>query len=69
MNARPSHIRRCTRPRWMPAHAAHAASIAEHEDYTWDDSPVTAGEFVREFVGGALIIGGALLVAWLVLAS
>lgn len=57
--------RPCTR-RAMPMYAAHAASVIE--DYTWDDSPVTPLEFVREFASAAFLIGGALLIAWVCLA-
>lgn len=73
MIARNANQRRCTRPRFMPFHAAHAASVAEfatpqNQDYTWDDAPVTAGELLREFVGGVLLVGGAIIIAWVVLA-
>ena len=75
MIARSASHRSCTRARWMPYHAAHAASVIEFPttrqpdgDHAWDDSPVTTRELVRDFVAGALLIGGALIVTWMLLA-
>lgn len=46
-----------------PQHAAHAASLVED----WD-APVTPREFVGEFLSGAVLIGGLVVVVWMLFA-
>jgi hypothetical protein len=70
MIARHATSRRCTRPRFLPHTAAHAACVeldGQAADYRWDDAPVSAIEFLREFVAGALLLGGGIVIAWMLL--
>lgn len=69
MIARNANQRHCTKTRWMPSHAAHAASVDEYEvgAEPWNDEAVTPTEFLRELAGGIIILVGGIIVAALLL--